>query len=182
MVCSTFSRSWWSAVRNASLAKGGASNKRPSPHFHKVTIRSNEVSPWNFQTASYFHGVSKKFHGKIQPVSVRSFRTPDLTITMQNCCPLQVTVICCRMSVSFTADIRCSDLSLCLYAHALSGAHKPPIQWILNALTSGIKRPECEVCQSCVRGANAQIFNSDFHIRLLTAGLRRMDNFIFLCN
>jgi hypothetical protein len=33
-VCSTFSRSGWSVVRSASLAKGGTSKKRPSPHLH----------------------------------------------------------------------------------------------------------------------------------------------------
>jgi hypothetical protein len=50
-VCSTFSRSGWSAVRSASLAKGGTSKKRPSPHLHKVPTRSNKVSPRTFQTA-----------------------------------------------------------------------------------------------------------------------------------
>jgi hypothetical protein len=35
-VCSTFSRSGWSIVRSASLAKGGTSKKRPSPHLHKI--------------------------------------------------------------------------------------------------------------------------------------------------
>jgi hypothetical protein len=44
-VCSTFSRSGWSVVRSASLAKGGTSKKRPSPHIHKkVPTRSNRVS------------------------------------------------------------------------------------------------------------------------------------------
>jgi hypothetical protein len=43
-VCSTFSRSRWSVVRNTSFAKGGASKKRPSPHLHKVPTRSNKVS------------------------------------------------------------------------------------------------------------------------------------------
>jgi hypothetical protein len=50
-VCSTFSRSGWSVVRNASLAKGGTSKKRPSPHLHKVSTRSNKLSPRTFQTA-----------------------------------------------------------------------------------------------------------------------------------
>jgi hypothetical protein len=50
-VCSTFSRSGWSVVRSASLAKGGTSKKRPSPHLHKVPTRSNKVSPRTFQTA-----------------------------------------------------------------------------------------------------------------------------------
>jgi hypothetical protein len=50
-VCSTFSRSGWSVVRSLSLAKGGTSKKRPSPHLHKVPTRSNKVSPRTFQTA-----------------------------------------------------------------------------------------------------------------------------------
>jgi hypothetical protein len=50
-VCSTFSSSWWSVVRSASLAKGGTSKKRPSPHLHKVPTRSNKVSPRTLQTA-----------------------------------------------------------------------------------------------------------------------------------
>jgi hypothetical protein len=47
----TFSRSGWSVVRNSSLAKGGASKKRPSPHLHKAPARSSKVSPRTFQTA-----------------------------------------------------------------------------------------------------------------------------------
>jgi hypothetical protein len=50
-VYSTFWRSGWSVVRNASLAKGGTSTKRPSPHLHKFSTRSNKVSPLTFQTA-----------------------------------------------------------------------------------------------------------------------------------
>jgi hypothetical protein len=48
--CSTFSRSWWSVVRNASLAKGGTSKRRPSPHLHTVPTRSDKVSPRTLQT------------------------------------------------------------------------------------------------------------------------------------
>jgi hypothetical protein len=44
------SRSGWSVVRSASLAKGGTSKKRPSPHLHKVSNRSNKVSPRTLQT------------------------------------------------------------------------------------------------------------------------------------
>jgi hypothetical protein len=51
MVCSTFSRSGWRVVRSASLAKGGTSKKRPSPHLQKVPTRSNKVSPRTFQIA-----------------------------------------------------------------------------------------------------------------------------------
>jgi hypothetical protein len=54
IVCSKFSRGGWSIVRSASLAKGGTSKKRPSPHLHKVPTRNNKVSPWNFQTALVF--------------------------------------------------------------------------------------------------------------------------------
>jgi hypothetical protein len=50
-VCSTFPRSGWSVVRSASLAKGGTSKTRPSPHFHKVPTRSNKVSLRTLQTA-----------------------------------------------------------------------------------------------------------------------------------
>jgi hypothetical protein len=39
-----FSRSGWSVVRSESLAKGGNSKERPSPHLHKVPTRSNKVS------------------------------------------------------------------------------------------------------------------------------------------
>jgi hypothetical protein len=46
----TFSKSGWSVVRSVSLAKGGISKKRPSPHLHKVLTRSNKVSPPTFQT------------------------------------------------------------------------------------------------------------------------------------
>jgi hypothetical protein len=49
-VCSTFSRSGWSVVRSASLAKVGTSKKRPSPHLHEVPTRSNKVSPRNLRT------------------------------------------------------------------------------------------------------------------------------------
>jgi hypothetical protein len=50
-VCSTFSRSGWSVVRSASLAKWGKSKKRPSPHPYKVPTRGNMASPRTFQTA-----------------------------------------------------------------------------------------------------------------------------------
>jgi len=40
MVCSTFSRSEWSVVRSASLAKGGTSKRRLSPHLHNVLTPS----------------------------------------------------------------------------------------------------------------------------------------------
>jgi hypothetical protein len=50
-VRSTFSRSGWSVVRSASLAKGRTSKKRPSPRFHEVPTRSNKASPRTFETA-----------------------------------------------------------------------------------------------------------------------------------
>jgi hypothetical protein len=37
----TFLRSGWGVVRNASLAKGGTSKRRPSPHLHKLPTLSN---------------------------------------------------------------------------------------------------------------------------------------------
>jgi hypothetical protein len=49
-ICNTFSRSGWCVVRSASLAKGGTSKKRPSPHLHKVPTRSNKASLRTFQT------------------------------------------------------------------------------------------------------------------------------------
>jgi hypothetical protein len=39
MVCSTFSRSGWSTVRSALLAKVGTSKKRQSLHLHKILTR-----------------------------------------------------------------------------------------------------------------------------------------------
>jgi len=62
MVRSTFSRSGWSVVRSASLAKEDTSKKRPSPHLRQVPIQSNKVSPRTFQTALVFsnRGINKK--------------------------------------------------------------------------------------------------------------------------
>jgi hypothetical protein len=54
-VCRKFSRGGWSVVRNASLAKGGTSEKRASPHLYKVPTRSNKVSPRTLQTALVYH-------------------------------------------------------------------------------------------------------------------------------
>jgi hypothetical protein len=60
-VYSTFSRSGWLVVRPASLAKGGTSKKRPSPHLHKVPTRSNKVSPRTFQTALVYYCLYVKY-------------------------------------------------------------------------------------------------------------------------
>jgi hypothetical protein len=60
-IYSTFSRSGWSVVRSASLAKRITSKKRPSPHLHKVPTRSNKVSPRTLQTALVFTQLLKKF-------------------------------------------------------------------------------------------------------------------------
>jgi hypothetical protein len=38
-------------VRSASLAGGGTSKKRPSPHVHKVPTRINKMSLRTFRTA-----------------------------------------------------------------------------------------------------------------------------------
>jgi hypothetical protein len=48
---SMFSRSGWSVVRSVSLAKGGTSKKRPSPHIHKFPTQSNKTSPRTSRTA-----------------------------------------------------------------------------------------------------------------------------------
>jgi hypothetical protein len=53
-VCSTFSKIGWSVVRSASLAKGGTSKNRPSPHLHKVPTQINKVSPRNLQMVLVF--------------------------------------------------------------------------------------------------------------------------------
>jgi hypothetical protein len=47
----SFSRSGWSVLRNASISKGGTSENRPSPHLHKAPTRCNKVSPRTLQTA-----------------------------------------------------------------------------------------------------------------------------------
>jgi hypothetical protein len=52
----TFSRSAWSVIRSALLAKGGISKKRPSLHLHKVLSWSNKVSPRTFQTTLVYTG------------------------------------------------------------------------------------------------------------------------------
>jgi hypothetical protein len=54
MVCSMFSRSGWSVVRSAPLAKGGTLKKRLSLHLHKVLTWSNKVYPWNLQMTLVF--------------------------------------------------------------------------------------------------------------------------------
>jgi hypothetical protein len=62
-VCSTSSRSGWSVVRSASLAKVSTSKKRPSPHLHirVLPTQSNKASPRTLQTAIvYAHNSSKK--------------------------------------------------------------------------------------------------------------------------
>jgi hypothetical protein len=50
-VCNTFSRSGWSVVGSASLAKGGTSKRRMSLHLHRFPTRSNKASPRTFQKA-----------------------------------------------------------------------------------------------------------------------------------
>jgi hypothetical protein len=44
----------WSVVRSASLAKGGTSKKRPSPHLRRVPNRSSKASPRTLKTALVF--------------------------------------------------------------------------------------------------------------------------------
>jgi hypothetical protein len=56
-VCSTFSRSTWSVVRSASLAKGGTYKKRPSLHLHKFRLgvikRVHELFKRKFYNSVY---------------------------------------------------------------------------------------------------------------------------------
>jgi hypothetical protein len=59
-VCSTSSRSGWSVVRSASIAKSGTSKNRPSPHLHKVQTRGNKVSPRTLQMALVLSGWSNR--------------------------------------------------------------------------------------------------------------------------
>jgi hypothetical protein len=80
-VCSTFSRSGWSVVRNASLAKGGTSKERPSSHLHKVPTRSNKESPRTFQTALVHMWLLNPAHGLCRP----GFHTAILV--MPHCVP-----------------------------------------------------------------------------------------------
>jgi hypothetical protein len=54
MTVTLFSRSGQSAVRSASLAKGGILKKRPSPHLHKVLTQSNKVNPQTLQTVHVY--------------------------------------------------------------------------------------------------------------------------------
>jgi hypothetical protein len=64
-VCSTFSRSGWSVVRSASLAKGDTSKKRPSPHLYEVPTWTNMMSPRNIQTILLYTAFVSFFHGFI---------------------------------------------------------------------------------------------------------------------
>jgi hypothetical protein len=73
-VCSTFSRRGWSVVRSASLAEGGTSKKRPSPHLHKISTRSNKVSPRTLQTA--FVDLILNWPGSIILYATFLFQTP----------------------------------------------------------------------------------------------------------
>jgi hypothetical protein len=52
-------------VRNASLAKGGTSKKRPSLYLHKVPTGSNKMSPRTLRTALVYYrpgGIYDLFH------------------------------------------------------------------------------------------------------------------------
>jgi hypothetical protein len=75
MVCSKFSRSGWSVVRSASLAKVGTSKKRRSPRLYKVPAQSNKVSPRTLQTALVY-----EVKAKLVPLNVNVY-VPLITIT-----------------------------------------------------------------------------------------------------
>jgi hypothetical protein len=57
-----FSRSGWSVVRSASLAKGSTSKNRMSQHLHKVPTRSNKVSPRTLQMVVVYMFLYKSPH------------------------------------------------------------------------------------------------------------------------
>jgi hypothetical protein len=85
-VCSTFSRSGRSIVRCATLAKGGTSKKRPSPHLHKIPTRSNKVESTNFANGpvSYtelHHGVSTH---KTSTWNITAVKSSKLAIQILN--------------------------------------------------------------------------------------------------
>jgi hypothetical protein len=61
-IVTPFSRSRWSVVRIASLAKGGISKKRPSPHLHKVPIRSNTALVFSPLDKCYTGNCNKQTH------------------------------------------------------------------------------------------------------------------------
>jgi hypothetical protein len=54
-VCSTFSRNGWSVVRSSSLANGGTSKKRTSPHLHKFRLGLTRWVHEPFKRPSYLH-------------------------------------------------------------------------------------------------------------------------------
>jgi hypothetical protein len=61
---SAIQSSRWSVVRSSSLAEGGTSKKRPSPHLHKVPIQSNKMIPRTSKTAFVY--VKKLLNKSIQ--------------------------------------------------------------------------------------------------------------------
>jgi hypothetical protein len=83
-VCSTFSRSGWSVVRSAPLAKGSISNKRPSPHLYKVPARSNKFSPRTLQMAPVYRQHVVPFTRCIQEISALN---PDQDLTQISVLP-----------------------------------------------------------------------------------------------
>jgi hypothetical protein len=69
-------------VRIASLAGGGStSKKRPSPHLHKVTTRSNKASPRTFETAVNFDFLRKRVEIGIQLAEMTFLRRVKGCIT-----------------------------------------------------------------------------------------------------
>jgi hypothetical protein len=60
-------------VRNLSLAKGGTSKKRPSPHLHKVPTRYNKANPLTLQTALVFwlRNLEGSYHSEDLVIDVR---------------------------------------------------------------------------------------------------------------
>jgi hypothetical protein len=91
--CSTFSRSGWSVVRIASLAKGSTSKKRPPLHLHKVPTRSSKVSPWTFQTAFVqFVSVYRAFDADVTSTSntVQTEMKSNILISRMECLSIYI--------------------------------------------------------------------------------------------
>jgi hypothetical protein len=78
--CSAILKRVGNAVRSTSLAKGGTSKKRPSPHLHKVPTRSNKVSPRTLRTV-LVNGEAFKLCSLLQPSATSSLLGPNILLS-----------------------------------------------------------------------------------------------------
>jgi hypothetical protein len=58
-----FSRSGWGVVRSVSLAQGGTSKNRPSPHLHEFPTRNNEST--NFSNRSHRLNYNEPYYSEL---------------------------------------------------------------------------------------------------------------------